>query len=372
MDEAIVRGALTVWPPPEDSDRHALLAHRRLGTSTSSACVVSSPIRDGAGEIRGAWIFLGDDQLAGQAQKLNFMRAAEQPVGACLKVLGRAERGRVQRLIAGAVALPRRWPGRLALAACVLVAGLMMVPWPHKVKCGCELEPVTRRFVAAPFDGTLERSFVEPGDLVTRDQLLARIDGREIRWELAGIAADLNRAAKQRDGHLAEHEFGAVQVSQFEVERLKLRKELLEHRNTNLEIRSPIDGIVIVGDLKKAEGAPLETGQTLFEIAPLDGMIVEVGIPAEEISRVAPGLPVDLVLESFPGEHWNGELARIHPRSEVKEDEHVFIGEMELDNPGQMLRPGMQGRARVASRRRPLGWILFHKPWEKFVFWMGW
>ena len=54
---------------------------------------------------------------------------------------------------------------------------------------------------------------------------------------------------------------------------------------------------------------------------------------------------------------------RIHPRSEVVDDESVFIAELKLDNPDGSLRPGMNGQARVESERRSLGWVLFHKPW---------
>jgi biotin carboxyl carrier protein/surface antigen len=372
MDESIVRQSLTVWPSPDDSERHALLANRRLAESTSSGSVVSSPVRDGEGRVTGACVFLGEEALPDEPHNLNLIRAAERPVGSCLALQQRAERGRLHRFLSHVAGLPRQWPGRVGLAAALLVAGLMMVPFSYKVKCNCELQPVTRRFVAAPFEGTLERSLVEPGDLVAEDQLLALIDGREIRWELAGILADLNRAAKKRDGHLASHEFGEAKLSQYEVERLQIKSELLEHRSNNLEVRSPIAGIVIAGDLKKTEGAPLRVGQTMYEIAPLDRMIVEVAVPEEDIRWVTPGLSVDLTLEGFPGEHWQGDLVRIHPRSEVKDDEHVFIGEMELTNTGELLRPGMQGRVRITSRRRPLGWILLHRPWDKLVFWLGW
>jgi multidrug resistance efflux pump len=258
------------------------------------------------------------------------------------------------------------------LAGIVLLIAVLCCPWPYRVKCDCELQPVVRRYVAAPFDATLERSYVEPGDLVSQDQLLARIDGREIRWELAGMAAEQTKASKQRDGHRAAHEFGSAEVARYEMERLALKTELLEYRGDNLDIRSPIDGIVITGDLKKAEGVPLTVGQTLFEIAPLDRMIVEIAVPEEEIRHVRTGQAVEIVLEAFPRERLQGTLARIHPRSELKETEHVFVAEFDLSNPDARLRPGMHGKARISTPSHPLAWNLFHKPWEKMLYWMGW
>lgn len=373
LDEALVRDELTAWPPVDASDRHALLAHKRLAESVGVGCVISCPIRDEQGTVQGAWLLLGDeDRLARRPATTRLLRAAATPVGSCLALLRRAERGWLQKRISGVRdALRKKWC-RAMLAVAALVVAAMFIPLPYRVKCDCELQPVVRRYVAAPFDATLERSHVEPGDLVSENQLLAQIDGREIRWELAGVDAEKTRAAKQRDGHLATQEFGSAQVAAYEMERLDLKAKLLEHRGENVEIRSPLSGIVISGDLKKAEGVPLTVGQTLFEIAPLDRMIVEIAVPEDDVRHIRAGQMVDIVLDAFPRERFQGSLVRIHPRSEVKETQHVFIAEFEMENPLQLLRPGMRGEAKITTDRHPLVWNLFHKPWEKALYWMGW
>jgi len=371
LDESVLRASCSNWPPRADSQRHGLLAHKRLAEATDSE-IVSCPIRDEQDSILGAWIFLSHSDGKGLAEKHNFIQGASRSFGACLRLLQRAERGRMHKFFSKLVSVPRRQMRVTAIVLAAILFGLLFMPLPHKVKCDCELQPVTRRFVAAPFDATLESSFVKPGDVVVKDELLAQIDGQEIHLELAGISADSNRASKERDGHLAIHDFGAAQIAKFEIDRLKIRGRVLERRGEHLEIRSPIDGIVISGDLKKAEGVPLTVGQTMFEIAPLERMIVELGIPEEDISYVSTGLPVDIAFDAFPGKRWHGELTHIHPRSEMKEHEHIFVGEFELDNQTGLLRPGVQGQAKITSDNRALGWILFHKAWERLVFWLGW
>ena len=156
------------------------------------------------------------------------------------------------------------------------------------------------------------------------------------------------------------------------MERLKLRQRLLTHRSENLEIRSPIAGLVIDGDLKRSEGIPLATGDTMFEIAPIDQMVVEIAIPETDIAHVEVGQEVSVSLEGIRDRSLTGELIRIHPRSEMKDDEHVFIGEVEFDNPDGQLLPGMHGNASIASGFQPMGWVVFHRPCEAFLFWMGW
>jgi multidrug efflux pump subunit AcrA (membrane-fusion protein) len=248
----------------------------------------------------------------------------------------------------------------------------MFVPIWHRVTGRCELQPVTRRYVAAPFEGTLRKSFVEPGDLVERNQLLAKMDGREIRFELAGMRAEYNRAAKQRDSHLAAQDYGAAQRAKLEMQRCELRTRLLEHRGENLEIRSPTKGIVVSGEMKRAEGICLTTGQTLFEIAPLDQMVVEIAVPEDDISRVENGRKLVAALDAFPGRRWQATISRIQPRAEVRDNEQIFIAEAVLENDEGILRPGMEGRARIDGEWRPLGWCLFHRAWEKLVLRWGW
>ncbi len=256
----------------------------------------------------------------------------------------------------------------LVILTAVALAALVL-PVPYDVGCDCELQPVTRRFVAAPFEGTLERALVEVGDTVAEGQLLARMDGKEVRWELAGNAAEYERAAKERDAHLADQKFGEAQLAKLQMERLGLTTRLLEHRSENLEIRSPIDGIVVSGELKRAEGVRLSLGQSLFEIAPLDRMIVEVEIPESEIAHVPANSEAVIRLEAFPDRRLVGSLKRICPRAELRNKQQVFIGEIELPNDDGQLRPGMRGRLHLAAGQATLGWRLFHRAWNKWRLW---
>jgi len=246
----------------------------------------------------------------------------------------------------------------------------MAVPVPYSVNCDCELQPVTRRFVAAPFEGALEKAFVEVGDPVRADQLLARMDGKEVRWEQAGNIAEYERAAKERDAHLADQKFGEAQVAKLEMDRLTLTTRLLEHRNDHLEIRSPIDGIVVSGELKRAEGVRLAMGQTLFEVAPLDQMIVEVEIPEAELAHVTAGAATTMRLEAFPGQKLEGTLKRICPRAELRRKQQVFVGEIALANDTGQFRPGMRGRVSIPAGHALLGWRLFHRAWQKLQLWL--
>ena len=139
---------------------------------------------------------------------------------------------------------------------------------------------------------------------------------------------------------------------------------MLSHRAENLDIKSPVAGIVVTGDLERAEGAPLAMGQTLFEIAPLEQLVIEVAVPDADVSFVRQDQPIAVRLDAYPRDTWQTKLTKVHPRSEIRDENNVFVAEADLDNPDGRLSPGMKGRAVVETDRRSLGWILFHKPWE--------
>jgi multidrug resistance efflux pump len=198
------------------------------------------------------------------------------------------------------------------------------------------------------------------------------MDEREIQYELAGIQADMSGAQKERYSLMAERKSGEAAIARHEFDRLKHRSDLFTFRSENLELRSPIDGIVVSGDHKDEEGVPLKTGETLFEVAPLDLMIIEVAVPEEDIRWVREGMSIRLQLEAMPATVIHASVARLYPRAELKNHDNVFIVEAEIGNEKGLLRPGMRGNAEIHSDRHPLGWNLFHKPAAWLVGWLGW
>ncbi len=80
---------------------------------------------------------------------------------------------------------------RRALGVGAIAAGLAaLAPLPYPVRATCELQPVVRRVIAAPFDGVLMRATARAGEVVTEGQLLAEMDGRELRSQLAEAIAN--------------------------------------------------------------------------------------------------------------------------------------------------------------------------------------
>ena len=155
----------------------------------------------------------------------------------------------------------------------------------------------------------------------------------------------------------------SAQIARLEGERLSEKLRLLQLHSTMLTIRSSIDGVIIRGTVDKAEGGPVSKGQTLFEIAPLAEMIVELHIQQEDFQHVAKDSLVQVGLDSYPGRVWASAIRTIHPKTEPRQGRYVFIARCQLDNPKGELQPGMNGTATVAAGYRPLAWVALNRPW---------
>ena len=333
----------------------------------------SWPCKDATGKNIFVCLALLPADFPEDDHRLSWMNQSAGILGATLGLLRQSHESlwrRVVRKAVGALRALRR--GRYVALAMALVALLICAPWPYHLPCECVVEPVTRRIVSAPFDGILDRSLVRPGDRVTVGDALALMDGRELNMLLASRQALLDQSRQRHTAALAKRDATSAQLALMEIQQAEQEVGLLDYRRENLVIRSPLDGIVVSGDLHRAEGAPLTVGQKLFEIAPLDQMVVEASVPEHQVGDVEVGQSVSLSLDSHPGVRLRGSVSCLHPQAELREQNSVFVAEVELTTADVPLLPGMSGQAHIDVGSRAVVWILFHRPWHylrsKFVW----
>jgi len=244
-----------------------------------------------------------------------------------------------------------------------ILIGIAFFPKEFALHPAAIVKPVQIRYVVARFDGLLQKVFVEPGDRVKQDMELAVLDGRELELELRSIRADSAKSLKTRDNYMASANVAAAQIALFEHKRLKEREALLLGRQQQLSLKSPFSGIVLSGDLKQSVGGPVAKGEVLFEVAPLEQILLQLPVADEDIAYVQKGQNVTVRFDAFPGKKWTGTVARIAPQSALVQNENVFLVSFEIANRNGLLLPGMQGYASVSCGKRSLAWIYFHKPW---------
>ena len=359
FDECALQRAVLCWPRKWTAESIPSPICGRLTGILNAASGLCLPLVDAAQRLQGACMLAWSREPEGP---IRHPRTLETVAGIVAGTLAALARGPGRRWKAAA----RPAGKRRALTAAVLVLALAaaaLVPVTYRVKGPCSVTPVVARVVSAPFDGILQTILREPGTLVARGEVLARMDGRVIDLELGTLAAELQKARKTQDVQLASGNTAAAQIAALESRRLEQKIKLMQRRRDQLDIVAPIEGVVLTGRLAHGAGSPVRKGQFLFEVSPLKNMRVEVSIDQQDISYVRPGMPVQVTFDAYPRRRWQGDLQTILPRSEIRDGRSVFVGQVTFANDDGSLRPGMRGQAAIATRQRPLVWIYFHRPW---------
>ncbi|MCO8122208.1 efflux RND transporter periplasmic adaptor subunit [Stieleria sp. TO1_6] len=250
---------------------------------------------------------------------------------------------------------------------------VLVVIWPvsYRVRCTSVVRPSQSRVVAVPFAATLESAHVHPGDSVESGDALIELDGRPLRLERESIDAQIAQVQKERDIAMVAGRVAEAQQAQLRTRELSRQRDLLTDRLERLTVTSPIDGVVVSGDLNRSIGAPLEMGQSIVEVAPLDQMVIELEIPEYEIGYVDKGTLARVRLAAGDGEVIELPINGIYPAAELRDDQNVFVAQINVNNPAGSLRPGMRGDAIAYGPLRPWVWSILRSGWEKTLWWVG-
>ena len=375
LEETILRPEPSRWPIAEGDDPGGAvpLSLRGLAGGEGAAAVVGVPLGGSRqdDEPIAAVVLAGPAGFPSPAGAA-LLNAAAGPLADALRLARRAEGGvlrRSARAARGAVGGPKLWAAVLGGAA---AAGGLCVPVPHRLHADFTLAPQTRRVSAAPFDGLLAEGLAEPGDRVAAGAVLARLDGRELRWDLAAAEAERDGSAKDRDRHLAAGNVTDFQLADLAVRRLDLKIATLRRKEGQLEVTSRTAGVVLSAAVDRGANAPVTVGQPLYEVAPLDVLRAEVAVSPDDLPHLSEGAAVTLRPDGAGGAAVTGTVARVRPAAEVRDAAVAFVAEVSVPNPGGTLRPGVRGAAEIDSGRRALGWVLFHRPVEKLRGWLAW
>jgi len=134
---------------------------------------------------------------------------------------------------------------------------------------------------------------------------------------------------------------------------------------------APFDGVIVEGNLEQALGSPVERGQVLLKLAPLNDYRITLKIDDRDIAWVNTSQTGQLALASLPGELMNFTIKNITPVSIPEGGRNYFKVEAQLEQKNPLLRPGMHGIAKIEVGQRKLVWIWFHRltDWLRYRIW---
>lgn len=376
MEEAIDQQRVLRMPPDPSEEDSVLHAHREFIHHYGSASLLTVP-------------FLWHDRSAGA---LHLERPSTQPFdnetpNFCQQVAGIGGPILLEKLHSGrplhqlfwhrclhrlkAFSGRKRWVPRIA--ACLLgllVLFFSLATGEYRIAAPMNLEGTIQRVVIAPFNGFLYEALPRAGDVVHKGQILARLDSRELLLERLKWNSQKKQRLLEYNRAIAENNTAASQIIHEQINQAETQTALLDEQIARATIRAPFEGIIVRGDLSQTIGVPLERGQVLFEIAPLNSYRVMLDIDEKDIEEIQPGQQGVLVAKALPEQRFSFSITQVTPVSTIREGRNVFRVEGTLSNISDNLRPGMGGYAKVTIEDRKLLWIWSHELVDMIRLWL--
>jgi RND family efflux transporter MFP subunit len=374
MEEAVDQEACLVYPVPEGKEAgRIIVAQRDLAQTSRHASILAIPLKDNRGMMAGAIVLERDSDAP-------FDRVDADTGELIGELLGPEiwKRLEIERWFAGrAVTEARNFVHRLfgprhatvkfaGVTALLLLAFLSVATGDFRVSARTVIEGEQQRAAVAPFDGFIAAASVRAGDAVSEGQVLAELDDRDIRLELARWQAEREQAARRYREALAMRDGAASRIHAAQQAQAEAQVNLAEHSLARASMVAPFAGVVVSGDLSQLLGAPVQRGEVLFELAPLGAYRVILEVDDRDISFIENAQQGELVLTGLTGRTIPFTVKTITSVSTAEEGRNFFRVEAQIDDVEDRLRPGMEGIGKIHVDERRLIWI-----WTRnFVSWL--
>lgn len=353
MREACAEESVVCWPQSSDTlgvlAAHRALAGRRL---SDSICTVPLYVKH---ELVGAFLLERRDQRAYPVSTLERLSVCLAPL---LMLHKRADRGWWTVLGTSLHLLLERYlgrerPGLRLLCALAMVTAVCMftVPIRWQIVAPADLFSYERRLVTAPQAGFVSELQVAAGDRVTKGQVVAELDRRELELEATSRDSDVIMADAEFRAAISSYDHQATGIARARLAQARARRAGVQQLLNRTKLVSPIDGVVIAADASRSIGTAVSRGETLFEVAPGTDFDVHVLVDEADVYDVFVGQVGMLSLRAKPGDTLPIVVESIHPVAEAKDGKNRFRVRANLSEPEAGLLPGQSGVVRLDAGR---------------------
>jgi len=378
MEEAVDQEEVVVYPPQQDARAVVARAHEALLHESEAGGAATFPLLHGE-RVVGALTLERAKGYRFDAPTLDVCAAVASVAGPIVELkrgneislplhAGRSAKGLWQKLVGPAHAgLKLGLAGMAALAAFLAFAS-----GPYRVSGNATIEGAVQRAITAPIDGYVKEAALRAGDTVTKGQIIGRFEDRELKLQQVKLASQRAQYIRQYREAMANHERAQAEMVSSQIAQSEAQLALVDEQLARTLMVAPFDGLIVSGDLSQRLGAPVERGQVLFEVAPLDDYRVALQVDERDIAQVTPGQRGELTVSSIPGERFAFEVSKVTPVNSAKEGRNFFRVEAALTQPpGPRLRPGMEGVGKITIDERKLVWIWTHSltDWVRLWLW---
>lgn len=224
------------------------------------------------------------------------------------------------------------------------------------------IEAVQNAVVCAKTPGRVSEITVENGNRVAAGDILVRVEDADYINQLAASQAVLdkaytNLASLDRDYNRGKALFQAGAISQKNMDDLEngLKAARADAAAAEASVanarealagtamRAPISGLVANQSVKL--GQMLAAGTPVLQVDDLSEVFVVVKVGQKDLDCIKTGLECSVRVDTYPDRMFAGRVMVINPAAEA--GSRVFECKIKVDNPAELLKPGMFARASI-------------------------
>jgi membrane fusion protein, multidrug efflux system len=238
---------------------------------------------------------------------------------------------------------------QLELGPRVLVVPVLRTPSVRSLEVPGTIHGYIETPVYAKIAGYIKKIYVDKGDRLQRDQLVAVLESPELDHQVANARAtyELARITDQRNQALVR--FGVVAQqqadnTQAEMKEAKAALDQLIAMQAYEVIRAPFNGIVTArfvdqGVLIAQASSPPGAVTPIISMATLSVIRIYSDVPQSMAPFIRRGDPAAVTVTEFPGRVFTGTVTR-HANALTSETRTMLV-EVDLSNNDRVLYPGM-------------------------------
>lgn len=211
--------------------------------------------------------------------------------------------------------------------------------------------------VTADVAGKVEEIHVQPNTDVEAGDPIVTLGRKtqQILLESAKAELDQQSASFNRYQTLLDQSSNAVSQAQVDEARASLAVAEAKVAEAQYEydrriIRAPFSGRINLNDL--TVGSYLPQGAEIVTLVDASSLLVEFTVPETVISQIRTGVPVRLTTPALVGRVFNGEVTSFD--SSIDEEFRTIRVRAEVQNPQNLLLPGMTFSVSLASKDEPM------------------
>jgi hypothetical protein len=363
MDEAVDQQELIAWPALPGARLVVSRQHELLVRSQSVGQVLTLPLR-GRERSFGALLLERPADQPFDAATVELLESLAAVIGPVLESQWLAGRPVRERLVATAREHAQQFvgPDRYAWKLSAALLGVLLVFFSFakgdfRVAAKTTVEGEMQRALVAPFDGYVARAAVRAGDAVKQGQVIAELDDRDLQLEALRWRSEKEQHERKYREAMGTGDRAAMRIVGAQLAQAEAQLALVLDRLARTRLVAPYDGVVVSGDLSQRLGSPVQQGETMFEVAPLDAYRVILQVDERDVAWVAAGQSGHLRLSGRPHEAIDFMVTQVTPVSTAAEGRNFFRVEASLDPAASGVGPGMEGIGKIEAGRARLIWI---------------